>query len=122
MGCATIPSPATEESAPDPVGVYDLSMSSAIQVSEGTLEIVGEPGNYRGLFSVGPLSVAIAGVETGIGLLNVHADLPRGALILRLKGDGRRFAGNWVLGAQRGTITAEKRAPAARKRRPPTAA
>lgn len=93
----------------DPVGSYTLSMSSATRVSDGTMTIRGEPGNYRGTLSVGALSTVIAGVETGVGVLNVHANLPQGALVLRLTGDGSRFAGNWVLGAQRGTITAEKR-------------
>ena len=111
-GCATAPAPATEERILDPVGTYDLSMSSVTLVSDGTMVIRGEPGNYRGTFSVGRLSVAIAGVETGVGVLNVHADLPQGRIVLRLAGDGFRFAGNWVLGAQRGTITAEKRPPA----------
>lgn len=110
-GCATAPSPPTEESGPDPVGVYDLSMSSAIQVSDGVLEISRAPGGYRGLFTVGPLSVVISGVEVGTGVLSVRARLPEGTLILRLTGDGRRFAGNWVLGTQRGTVTAEKRPP-----------
>ena len=108
-GCATSPAPAAEEPVLDPVGVYDLSMSSVTQVSDGTMEIRGEPGNYRGTFSVGPVSAGIAAVETGVGMLNVHAGLPNGTLILRLTGDGFCFAGNWVLGAQRGTITAEKR-------------
>lgn len=110
-GCATSPVVATEERILDPVGTYDLSMSSVTLVSDGTMVIRGEPGNYRGTFSVGVLSVAIAGVEAGAGVLNVHADLPQGRIILRLTGDGFRFAGNWLLGAQRGTITAEKRPP-----------
>lgn len=108
-GCAASPARTTEESVLDPVGTYDLSMSSATQVSDGTMTIRGEPGNYRGTFSVGVLSAAIAGVETGVGLLNVHANLAQGTLVLRLAGDGVSFAGNWVLGVQRGTITAEKR-------------
>ena len=108
-GCATLPEPAVEEPVLDPVGVYDLSMSSVTQVSEGTMEIRGEPGDYRGMLTVGVLSAAIAGVETGVGVLNVQAGLPNGTLVLRLTGDGFCFAGNWVLGAQRGTITAEKR-------------
>ena len=106
--CATAPAPAVEEPALDPVGSYDLSMSSETRVSDGTMVIRGQPGNYRGTFSVGVLSAVIAGVETGVGVLNVHADLPQGTLVVRLNGDGLRFAGNWVLGAQRGTITAEK--------------
>ena len=110
-GCATSPAVATEEPILDPVGTYDLSMSSATLVSDGTMVIRGAPGSYRGSFSVGTVSVVIAGVETGVGVLNVHADLPQGRIILRLTGDGFRFAGNWVLGAQRGTITAEKRPP-----------
>ncbi|MYK66687.1 MAG: hypothetical protein F4022_09460 [Gemmatimonadetes bacterium] len=108
-GCATAPAPAAEEPVLDPVGDYDLSMSSETQVSDGTMEIRGEPGHYRGLFSVGALSAVISEVETGAGALNVHANLAQGTLMLRLTGDGRCFAGNWVLGTQRGTITAEKR-------------
>lgn len=108
MGCATAPAPAAEQPVSDPVGSYELSMSSETGVSDGTMLIRGEPGNYRGTFSVGALSAVIAGVETGVGVLNVHADLPQGTLILRLAGDGVCFAGNWVLGARRGTITAEK--------------
>ena len=108
-GCATSPARAAEESILDPVGTYDLSMSSEIQVSDGTMTIHGEPGNYRGTFTVGVLSAAIAGVEAGVGVLHVHANLAQGTLTLRLTGDGVCFAGNWVLGAQRGTITAEKR-------------
>lgn len=107
-GCAASAARATEESILDPVGTYDLSMSSVTQVSDGTMTIRGEPRNYRGTFSVGVLSAAIAGVETGVSVLNVHANLAQGTLVLRLTGDGVCFAGNWVLGAQRGTITAEK--------------
>lgn len=107
-GCGTAPVRTMEEAVLDPVGTYDLSMSSVTRVSGGTLEIRGEPGNYRGTFSVGVLSAAIAGVEAGAGILNVHANLPQGSLVLRLTGDGRCFAGNWVLGVQRGTVTAEK--------------
>lgn len=107
-GCATSPARATEESILDPVGTYDLSMSSVTQVSDGTMTIRGEPGNYRGTLSVGVLSAAIGGVETGVAVLNVHANLAQGTLILRLTGDGFCFAGNWVLGTQRGTIAAEK--------------
>ncbi len=107
-GCATSATRTMEESVLDPVGTYDLSMSSATQVSDGSMTIRGQPGNYRGTLTVGVLSAAIAGVETGVGLLNVHADLAQGRLILRLAGDGLCFAGNWVLGAQRGTVAAER--------------
>lgn len=107
-GCATPPPPALEQPVLDPVGDYDLAMSSATQVSDGTMEIRGEPGDYRGLFSVGNLSAMIVGVETGVSVLNVQAKLSQGILTIRLTGDGHCFAGNWVLGAQRGTITAEK--------------
>ena len=107
-GCAASPQPAVEQPVPDPVGDYDLAMSSATRVSEGTMEIRGEPGDYRGLFSVGNLSAVITGVEMGISVLNVQARLSQGMLMIRLTGDGRCFAGNWVLGTQRGTITAEK--------------
>lgn len=107
-GCATSPTPAVEESVLDPLGTYELSMSSVTQVSDGTMTIRGQPGNYRGTLSVGVLAAPIAAVETGVAILNVHASLPQGTLILRLSGDGLCFAGNWVLGAQRGTITAEK--------------
>ncbi len=107
-GCATPSPPAVEQPVVDPVGDYDLSMSSATQVSDGTMEIRGEPGDYRGLFSVGNLSAVIAGVEVGVSVLHVQVKLPQGILTIRLTGDGHCFAGNWVLGAQRGTITAEK--------------
>ena len=107
-GCATRPPPAVEQPVLDPVGDYDLSMSSATQVSDGTMEIRGEPGDYRGLFSVGNLSAVIAGVEVGVSVLNVLAKLPQGMLTIRLTGDGHCFAGNWVLGTRRGTITAER--------------
>ena len=107
-GCASAPAPASEQPVPDPVGDYGLSMSSATRVSEGTMEIRGEPGDYRGLFSVGNLSAVITGVEMGVSVFNVQAILSQGMLMIRLTGDGRCFAGNWVLGTQRGTITAEK--------------
>lgn len=103
------PGPGSEGPALDPLGVYDMTMSSESLVSEGMMEIRGSPGNYRGRLVVGVTEVAIGSVEVGAGFMNVHADMPTGALVLRLAGDGAFFSGNWVLGAQRGTVIAEKR-------------
>ena len=41
-----------EGAAIDPIGIYDLTMSSETMVSEGTMEIYGEPGGYLGRVSV----------------------------------------------------------------------
>ena len=107
-GCATGAGPGTEGPALDPLGVYNLTMSSESLVSEGMIEIRGSPGNYRGRLVVGGTEAAIGSVEVGAGHMNVRAIMPTGTLVLRLAGDGAFFSGNWVLGAQRGTVIAEK--------------
>ena len=100
--------PAAESAVLDPVGVYDLTMSSETMVSEGTMEIYGEPGEYRGRFSVGVVAAPIVLVEPGEGQLNVQVDVDTGRLTLRLVGDGSFLSGNWVLGQRRGTVVAER--------------
>ena len=104
---------AEAEPVVDPVGVYDVTMSSGSQVSEGTIEIRGKPGNYRGTLVVGVMLVVIEGVETGAGIIQLRVDMPMGTLVLRLAGEGGCFSGNWVLDAQRGTVVSQKRAETA---------
>lgn len=92
----------------DPVGVYDLVMSSQIMVTEGTMQIRGEPGNYVGTVAVGSVGGRIRTVETGEGHMVVHIDTGTGALVFRLAGDGSSFSGNWVMGERRGTIVVDR--------------
>ena len=80
-------------------------------VSEGTMEISGEAGSYVGRLSVGGIVAVVRRVEPGPGHMRVEADTGRGIVVLRLATDGEFFSGNWVMGAQRGTATAEKRRP-----------
>ena len=93
----------------DPVGVYDVTMSSPSRVSHGTIEIRGEPRKYRGTLVLGTVAVVLESIETGAGILHLGANMPAGTLVLRLAGDGRCLSGNWVLGVQRGAVRAEKR-------------
>ena len=93
----------------DPVGVYDVTMSSQSQVSKGTIEIRGKPGRYHGSVQLGSVSAVLERVEPGAGILHLRVKLPGGTLVLRLTGDGRSFSGNWVLGVQRGTVVATRR-------------
>lgn len=112
-----MPGPQTEEfgsdrdegTVLDPVGVYDVTMSSQSQVSEGTIEIRGRPGRYHGSLQLGSVSAALERVEPGAGILHLRVGLPAGTLVVRLTGDGKSFSGNWVLETQRGTVTATKR-------------
>ncbi len=97
------------EAALDPVGVYDLTMSSQSRVSRGTFEIRGGPRKYHGSLVLGTVAVALESVGTSAGMIHIRARMTAGALVLRLVGDGRCFSGNWVLGTQRGTVVAEKR-------------
>ncbi len=116
-GCAVMsgpqpegpPSNRDEEAVMDPVGVYDVTMSSQSHVSEGTIEIRGKPGRYHGFMQLGSVSAVLERVEPGAGILHLRVKLPGGTLVLRLTGDGRSFSGNWVLETQRGTVTAGKR-------------
>ena len=107
------PVPATEAAAMDPVGVYDLTMSSETMVSEGTLEIYGEPGAYLGRVSVGGVNGRIVLVEPGEGHLAIQVEVDGGRLVFRLAGDRSFLSGNWVMGVRRGAAVAERRVPAA---------
>lgn len=80
-------------------------------VSEGTLEITGKPGFYSGRLSVGGFVGAVRSVETGLGHMLVEVEAPGGVVVLRLATDGQFFSGNWVMGEQRGTATADKHRP-----------
>lgn len=75
------------------------------------MEISGETGAYLGRISVGGVVAVVRRVETGPGHMRVEADTDRGRLVLRLAGDGGYFAGNWILGVQRGAVVAEKPLP-----------
>jgi len=119
-GCTAMPGPQTEgfgsdrdeEAVLDPVGVYDMTMSSQSHVSEGTIEIRGRPGRYHGYLQLGSVSAVLESVEPGAGILHLRVRLTGGTLVLRLTGDGSSFSGNWVLETQRGTVTATKRGEA----------
>ncbi len=102
------PEPAPDAAALDPVGVYDLTMSSETMVSEGTMEIYGEPGAYLGRVSVGGVNGRIVLVEPGEGHMNVQVEVEGGRLVFRLAGDGAFLSGNWVMGERRGTVVAER--------------
>ncbi len=116
-GCAVMsgpqpegsPSNRDEQAVMDPVGIYDVTMSSQSDVSEGTIEIRGRPGRYHGYLQLGSMSAVLESVEPGAGILHLRVKLPGGTLVLRLTGDGRSFSGNWVLDVQRGTVTATRR-------------
>lgn len=124
LGCAApriaaMPEPVPVEAersgaAIDPIGMYDLTMSSETMVSEGTMEIYGEPGGYLGRVSVGSVNGRILLVEPGEGGLTVQVDVEGGRLVFRLAGDAFYLSGNWIMGGRRGTVVAERRAPAAR--------
>ena len=123
-GCATrspdrTPEPvsAAQGEPMDPVGVYDLTMSSETMVSEGTMEINGEPGAYLGRVSVGGVSGRIVLVEPGEGHMIVQVVVEAGRLVLRLAGDGAFLSGNWLMGERRGAVVAERR-PGSAVRRP----
>ncbi len=86
------------------------------------MEITGKPGFYSGRLSVGGFVGAVRSVETGLGHMLVEVEAPGGVVVLRLATDGQFFSGNWVMGEQRGTATADRRRPDKRqphqKRRP----
>lgn len=113
-GCAIAGAPATDAAPPpggvfDPVGFYDVTMSSERMVSEGTMSIRGEPGNYTGMIAVGSVAARIVNVEPGEDHMTVHATTRQTNLILRLGWDGEFLSGNWILGAQRGTFVGRRR-------------
>ena len=119
-GCATlaVPAPGAAPSTGagaepanvfDPVGWYDVTMSSERMVSEGTMDVRGEPGDYTGMIAVGSVSARIVNVEPGEDHMTVHATARQANLILRLVWDGEFLSGNWILGAQRGTFAGRKR-------------
>lgn len=101
--------PADGTGSHDPTGIYDVTLASQGMVSEGTMTLRGVPGDYRGTLSVSGFSAEIGDVEVGGMDLEIRAPTDRGMLILRLLRDGSFFSGNWILGEQRGTVTAEKR-------------
>ena len=112
-GCAT-PGSAGDIASPtaagfDPVGRYDLTMSSATMVSEGSMEIRGEPGGYTGLINITGVAARVTSLEAGEDHMTVHATARQTNLILRLVWDGEFLSGNWILGAQRGTFLGRKR-------------
>ncbi len=72
------------------------------------MEIRGHPGHYRGILVAGGISARIDGVDTGEDHVRIGARTDHGSLILRLARDGDFLSGNWILGARRGTFTAEK--------------
>jgi len=97
IGCATS-SPAARDlianqaAAFDPMGVYDLAMSSETMVSRGTMHIRGSPGRYAGIIAIGGVSARIVNVEIGEDHMTVLAATasPAGggrSLILRLARD-----------------------------------
>ena len=119
-GCAALAAPAPgAERAPgsedaranvfDPVGWYEVTMSSESMVSEGTMDIRGEPGNYAGMIAVGSVAARIVNVEPGEDHMTVHATARQANLILRRAWDGAFLSGNWILGAQRGTFLGRRR-------------
>ncbi len=93
----------------EPTGEYDVTMSSERMVSEGTMDIRGEPGGYAGVITVGGVTARIVSVEAGDDHMAVHAIAAQGTLILRVAWDGESLSGNWILGAQRGTFVGRKR-------------
>lgn len=93
----------------DPVGRYDLTMSSETMVSEGWMEIRGEPATYTGLIDIGGVAARILSLEVGEDHMTVRATTSQRPLILRLARDENFLSGNWILGRQRGTIVARKR-------------
>ena len=97
-----------EAEALDPVGVYDLTMSSETMVTEGKMEIRGEPDRYVGTVAVGGISGRIVKVMSGVGQLVVDVDTHAGRLVFRLAGDGSTLSGNWLLGERRGTVAAQR--------------
>lgn len=107
--CATAPDSATDETTRlEPLGQYEVTLSSESLVSEGTMSIRGGPGTYRGALVAGGMSAVITGVEVGMNQMHVRATVGVGTLILRLSGDGHFLAGNWVMGTRRGTVTATR--------------
>ena len=78
-------------------------------VSEGWMEVRGEPGRYTGMINVGGVAARILTLEIGEDHMAVRASTRQRTLILRLARDGDFLSGNWVLGAQRGTIIANRR-------------
>lgn len=106
-GCAH--GPAGGEASLDPLGEYEVTLSSESLVSEGMMTIQGEPGAYRGTLVAGRMTARIVGVEVDANLMHVTAAVESGRLVLRLAGDGSFLAGNWVLGTRRGTVTATRR-------------
>jgi len=112
-GCAASSGSAPDGELPpatfDPVGWYDVTMSSERMVSEGTMDIRGEPGSYTGMIAVGSVAARIVNVDAGEDHMTVHATARQTNLILRLVWDGQSLSGNWILGAQRGTFVGRKR-------------
>lgn len=105
-GCAH--APVVGEATLDPLGEYEVTLSSESLVSEGTMTIEGEPGAYRGALVAGRMTARIVGVEVGVNLVIVTATVESGRLVLRLAGDESFLSGNWVLGTRRGTVTAHR--------------
>lgn len=104
--CAHVPG--AGEATLDPLGEYEVTLSSESLVSEGTMTIEGEPGAYRGALVAGRMTARIIGVEVGENLVHVTAAVESGRLVLRLAGDESFLSGNWVMGTRRGTVTASR--------------
>ena len=105
-GCAH--GPVVGEARLNPLGEYEVTLSSESLVSEGTMSIEGGPGAYRGSLVAGSMTARIIGVEVGANLMHVTATVESGRLVLRLAGDESFLAGNWVMGTRRGTVVATR--------------
>ena len=108
-GCsATAGGIAERSDALDPVGGYEITMASASMVSEGTMEIVGTREGWGGELVLGSVRGPVAEVDAGPDHMTVHAAANGRPLVLRLVWDGEVFSGNWIMGNQRGTVSARK--------------
>ena len=105
-GCAH--GPVVGDGMLNPLGEYEVTLSSEILVSEGTMSIRGVPGAYRGTLAAGGMNARIVGVEVDVNQMHVTATVESGSLVLRLAGDESSLAGNWVMGTRRGTVTATR--------------
>jgi hypothetical protein len=112
---APAPMPAPAAAAPaasalNPVGKYEFTTSLQGQPLNGTMEVTGSPGAYRGSISTPATeTIEITGVTVTGREVVVTGELPDGTLTIRMTfTDGPNFTGNWTLAGDGAALTGHR--------------
>lgn len=110
--CASAPEPAPPAPAAleqptevDPVGTYTFSTTVQGMAVDGQMRIGGSRGSWGGsIYSDVTGEMPISRVTVDGQQVVVLADTPDGPVRIRMMFNGESFSGDWVLGADGGTL------------------